>query len=127
MLKLKCEKILTILFLFFLFILAYGYGHKPPITYVNILLRHVTFAVFTLVGLSFCRGDNSCSSESNIVNCVIYGKCSKILNTFLFLLLNKMLQFTKCFTELYTGKTRITLLYHKWSDVGLHCLSMPFW
>ena len=29
--------------------------------------------------------------------------------------------------ELQTGKTLIRLLLQKQSDLGLHCLSLPFW
>ena len=37
------------------------------------------------------------------------------------------LKFTKCLSELQTGNTLIRLLLKKQSDLGLHCLSRPFW
>ena len=36
------------------------------------------------------------------------------------------LEFTKCLSEQQTGKTLITLLLHKQSDLDLHCLSRPY-
>ena len=42
-----------------------------------------------------------------------YGKCSKILNTFLFLLANEMLV--------------VRARFLKKPDLGLHCLSRHFW
>ena len=33
---------------------------------------------------------------------------------------------TKCLSEEQTGKNLIRLLHYKQSDLGLHCLSMPF-
>ena len=51
-----------------------------------------------------------------------YGKCSKILKTFVFLFANKMLvirlKVTKCLSEKQTGKTLIRLLLKKQSDQG---------
>ena len=63
-----------------------------------------------------------------------YGKCFKILNTFLFLFSNKMLVFragihkTLVRYHKQTGKTltRLPLLLQKQSDLGLQCLSRPF-
>ena len=37
------------------------------------------------------------------------------------------LELTKCLSEQQTGKTLIRLLPQKQSDLGLHCLSRPFW
>ena len=37
------------------------------------------------------------------------------------------LKFTKCLYEWQTGKTLIRLLLQKQSDLGLHCMSRPFW
>ena len=37
------------------------------------------------------------------------------------------LEFIKCSSEYQTGKTQIRLLPQKQSDLGLHCLSRPFW
>ena len=36
------------------------------------------------------------------------------------------LEFTNCLSKWQTGKTLIRLLLQKQSDLGLHCLSMPF-
>ena len=54
---------------------------------------------------------------------------SKILNLFSGLKKKCLsgLEFTKCLLELRTGKTLIRLLFQKQSDLGLHCLSRPFW
>ena len=55
----------------------------------------------------------------------------KILNTFPFLFSNKMFAFRagihKMFVRIQTGKTLISLLLQKQSDLGLTCLSRPFW
>ena len=60
-----------------------------------------------------------------------YGKCSKISNTFLFLFSNKLLLFrsgiSKYLSEYQTEKTLIRLLLQGQSDLGLRCLSRPFW
>ena len=37
------------------------------------------------------------------------------------------LELTKCSSEKQTGKTLIRLLLQKQSDLGLPCLSKPFW
>ena len=54
-------------------------------------------------------------------------KCSKILNTFLFLFRSEILIIRagihKKFVRIAKGKT----LIQKQSDLGLHCLSRPFW
>ena len=51
-----------------------------------------------------------------------YGKCSKILNKFLFLFLNKMLV---CMAGTHKMLVKITNRLHLL--LGMHCLSMPFW
>ena len=62
-----------------------------------------------------------------------FSKCSKILNTFLFLLSNKMLVFRAGIHKMLilenmsqTGKTMIRLLLKKQSDLGLPSLSRLF-
>ena len=50
----------------------------------------------------------------------IYGKCSKISNTFLFLFSNKMLVFR-------AGIQKILVRIANREDLGLPCLSKPFW
>ena len=37
------------------------------------------------------------------------------------------LEVTKCLSEWQTGKTLIRLLLQKQSDLGLRCLSKPYW
>ena len=60
---------------------------------------------------------------------VRYGQCSKIVNTFLFLFLNKMLVFRAgiyfSLLEQQRRNTLIRLLLQK-TDLGLHCLSKFF-
>ena len=61
-----------------------------------------------------------------------YCKCSKNLNTFLFLYSNKMFNFRAGFHKMLVRmanreKTLIRLLLKKQSDLGLHYLSRPFW
>ena len=59
-----------------------------------------------------------------------YGKCSKILNTFLFLFSNKMLVIKagiyKRLIRIPNSEDQIKLLLKKQSDLSLHCLSVPF-
>ena len=72
------------------------------------------------------------SEESNKLELhqKVYGKWSKISNTFLFPLSNRMLlsvvEFTKHLSEHQTGKTLIRLLVQKHSDLGLLWLYRPF-
>ena len=80
------------------------------------------------------NSDLSVSSLACILVCpseIIQSKCSKSVNTFLFLFSNKMLVIRagihKCLSEMQTGKTLIRLLLQKQSDLGLHCLSLSFW
>ena len=59
----------------------------------------------------------------------MYGKCSKISNTFLSHLkcwLSR-LEFIKHLSEEQTGEILIRLHLQKQSDLGLHCLSRHFW
>ena len=67
-----------------------------------------------------------------------YGNCSKFLNTFFFLFSNIMwiikagihkMLFRIANREVpkQTGKTLIRLLLQKQSNLGLLCLSKPFW
>ena len=55
--------------------------------------------------------------------CLQFGKCSKIMNTFLFLFSNEMLVFRagvhKMLLRMATGKTLIRLLLQKQSDLSL--------
>ena len=55
------------------------------------------------------------------VSKTLFSFCSKIKCWF------SGLKFTKCLSEYQTGKTLIRLLLQKQSDLGLHCLSIPFW
>ena len=65
--------------------------------------------------------------EYDHISNLSYGKCSKVLNTFLFLFSNRFwlsqLKLTKCSSEKQTVKTKIRLLLQKQSDLGLPCLS----
>ena len=59
---------------------------------------------------------------------LIYGKCSKILNTFHVRFSNKLcwfsgLEFTKCLPEMQTGKILIRLVLQKQSGLDLQCIS----
>ena len=66
-----------------------------------------------------------------------YNKCSKVLNTFLFLFSSKILvysdriELTKYLSEQQTEKTPDQTVSVEASTVGvfqgLHCLSRPFW
>ena len=60
-----------------------------------------------------------------------YGKCSKISNTFLFLFLIKMLVFTACIHKMLVRVANREdpdqTVLKKQSDLGLPCLSRPFW
>ena len=55
----------------------------------------------------------------------------KFSNTFYFLFSRTMWVISagihKMFSQLHTGKTLIRLLPQSKSDLGLHCLSRPFW
>ena len=76
-------------------------------------------------------GEKSERIRQEILNSGKYGKCSEILNTFLFLVSKKCwlseLELTKCLSEKQTGKTLIRLLFQKQSDLGLPCLSRSMW
>ena len=76
--------------------------------------------------------DSMCWSCTIVRFSSIYGQCSTILNRFLFLFSNKKcclsgLEFIKCLSEYQTGKTLIRVVLEKQSDLGLPCLSRPFW
>ena len=53
-----------------------------------------------------------------------YGKCSKILNTFLVLFSNKMLVIRAGVHKVLVRIANSRLLLRMHSDLGLHCLSM---
>ena len=61
----------------------------------------------------------------------LYSKCSKIINAFLFLFSNKMLDIRSAIHKILVGianrEIQIRLLLQKQSDLSLNCLSMPFW
>ena len=61
---------------------------------------------------------------------LLYGKRSKILNTFLFLFSNKMLVFRagiwKILARIANREDPDQLSFLKQSNLGLHCLSRPF-
>ena len=73
----------------------------------------------------------SMQSQRELWHIFHYGKCSKILNPFLFLVSTKMLALKAgihkmLFNIANTGKTLITAS-QKQPDLGLLCLPMPFW
>ena len=64
--------------------------------------------------------------------CIHFGKCSKILNIFLFLLSLEMLVLRAEINKMLVLVANkedpvISLLLQKQSDLGLPCLSRPFW
>ena len=59
-----------------------------------------------------------------------YSKCSKILNTLFYTILVQILFFIHLFPKIPNGMANsvdlIRLLLQEQSDLGLHCLPMPF-
>ena len=58
---------------------------------------------------------------------IAYSKCSKILNTFLFLFSNIMLVLRAESLKMLVRIANREDPDQKQSDLGLHCLSRPFW
>ena len=87
------------------------------------------------VGREVLYSKRSFSTDLNILNAVryIFCICSNFFLTFLlFLYSTKMLFIRDGFHKnacpnKQTGKTLIKLLLQKQFDLGLHCLSRPFW
>ena len=62
--------------------------------------------------------------EENIIG---YGKCSKILNTFLFLFSVKIMVIRADIHKMHARIANREDPDLKQSDLGLHCMSSPFW
>ena len=97
-------------------------------SYDQLMAHDGAFAQFLRTYLISVESDEKSDNDEgrfNTVNVLKFWTLFSFFSQIKCLLL--WLEFSKCLSEKQTRKAMIRLLLQKQSDLGLHCLPMPFW